>query len=181
MEHCGQLPSDIERCMRGRAMQPWPMCRIWLKGPASGVGNDCREWESRNWMHDLQTLLMQDYDAGNGSGRWSRCEDKNHCWMDNKFKLRHGLFRTIPGTQLCVWKQGLYENTTFIHPHPLSMHSVGLETLPAHPVRETNTFVIAFRSSMRDPEVVSPMIPASGRPIGLLSTKRSCTSNPSPI
>ena len=53
--------------------------------------------------------------------------------------------------------------------------------LPAHPVPAMNTFGIAFRSSMHDPEGVSPMIPASGRPIGLLSTKKSYMSNPSPI
>ena len=31
------------------------------------------------------------------------------------------------------------------------------------------------------PEVISPMIPSSGHPIGLLSTGKSCTSSPSPI
>ena len=101
--------------------------------------------------------------------------------MDKKFKLRHGLTRTIPGTQVCVWKQGIHEQTTFIHLQPLSTHSVRLEMLPAHPVRAMNTFGIAFRSSMHDPEGVYPMIPAFNRPIGLLSTKKSCVSNPSPI
>jgi hypothetical protein len=53
--------------------------------------------------------------------------------------------------------------------------------LPAHPVPAMNTFEIAFRSSMHNPEGISPMIPASGRPIGLLSTKKSYMSNPFPI
>ena len=53
--------------------------------------------------------------------------------------------------------------------------------LPGHPVPVMNTFGIAFPSSMHDPEGVSPMIPASCHPIGLLSTRKSYMSNPSPI
>ena len=69
----------------------------------------------------------------------------------------------------------------FIHLQPLSTHFVGLEKLPVHPVPAMNTCGIAFRRSIHDPEVVSPMIPACARPIGLFSTKRTYMSNPSPI
>jgi len=53
--------------------------------------------------------------------------------------------------------------------------------LPVHPVPVMNTYGIAFQSSMHDPEDLLPMIPASGHPIWLLSTRKSCMSTPSPI
>ena len=69
----------------------------------------------------------------------------------------------------------------FIHLNHLITCSAGLEMLPGYPAPVINTFGIAFWSSKHDPEVISPMIPSSGHPIGLLSTGKSCTSSPSPI
>jgi hypothetical protein len=69
----------------------------------------------------------------------------------------------------------------FIHHQHLWTPFAGLEMLPVHPVPVMNTFGIAIWSSMHDPEDLSPMIPVSGHPIWLLSTRKSCMSNPSPI
>jgi hypothetical protein len=71
--------------------------------------------------------------------------------------------------------------TIFIHLKHLLICSAALEMLPGHPAPVMNTFGIAFLSSRHDPEGDSLMIPLSGHPIVLLSTNKSCMSNPSPI
>jgi hypothetical protein len=103
--------------------------------------------------------------------------------MDKNFKLQHGLTQTFPVTQIVGWKfvfHMICTKNSFIigiYGHTLQF----FEMLPVHPVPVMNTYGIAFRSSMHDPEDLLPMIPASSQPIWLLSTRKSCMSTPSLI